>query len=260
MSSYLARIWQCRYFWLSLVKNDLRVRYRRSVLGVGWSLVNPIAMTIVLCTVFHRLWNMEISEYGPFVLSGLTFWAFISTCVLQGCQCFHAGESYIRQHPAPLAIYPLRTVLGASIHFLLSLLVVILLVCYFQGPGNLAVLPAVLPAVVLLFVLGWSIAVLSGFAHVMFPDMQHLLEVGLQILFYATPIFYKDEMLRSRGLGWLIDFNPIAIFVQLLRAPVLYGEVPSPMQYGVAALLAAGFASVAVGALARFERKLIFYL
>jgi len=66
MQGYIASVWRCRYFWLSLVKMDLRTRYRRSVLGLGWSLLHPIAMTVVLCTVFHSLFKMNIVDYGRF--------------------------------------------------------------------------------------------------------------------------------------------------------------------------------------------------
>src|SRR5436190_17576829 len=125
MGSYFADIWRCRYFWLSLVKMDLRTRYRRSVLGLGWSLLHPIAMTIVLCTVFSAIFKAKIEDYGPFVLAGLATWNFLLTSTTQGCQCFFLGESYIRQYPSPLAIFPLRTVLGATVHFLMALVVVL---------------------------------------------------------------------------------------------------------------------------------------
>ena len=122
MVNYLARIWNCRYFWLSLVKIDLRARYRRSILGVGWSLLRPIFMTIILCVVFMRLFRRpDIWSYAPYLLSGLCCWDYVVTATKQGCQCFFAGESYIRQHPAPLAIFPLRVALAETFHFLVAL-------------------------------------------------------------------------------------------------------------------------------------------
>ena len=127
MGSYLAAIWRCRYFWMSLVKMDLRTRYRRSVLGMGWSLLHPIAMTTILCVVFHTVFHQPIREYAPFLLAGLATWNYIVTATLQGCQCFFQGESYIRQYPAPLAVYPLRTALGGTVHFLIALVLVTLL-------------------------------------------------------------------------------------------------------------------------------------
>src|SRR5208283_3346002 len=98
MGTYLADIWRCRYFWLSLVKMDLRTRYRRSVLGLGWSLLHPIAMTTILCIVFQRIFHVDLRDYAPRVLSGLTFWNYLVSVTILGCQCFFHGEAYIRQH------------------------------------------------------------------------------------------------------------------------------------------------------------------
>ena len=105
----------------------MQSRYRRSVLGVGWSLLHPLALTIVVCTVFHSVLQQDVTGYAPFLLAGIATWGFLSSCVLAGCNCFVQGEAYIRQYPAPLAIYPLRSMLGAGFHLLVSLSVVALL-------------------------------------------------------------------------------------------------------------------------------------
>src|SRR5437588_2730972 len=172
MSSYLGAIWRCRYFWMSLVKNDLRTRYRRSILGMGWSLLNPIAMTIVLTLVFTTIIpNNDPKKYALDVLAGLACWNYIRNVTLLGCQCLFQGESYIRQYPAPMAIYPLRTALGETVHFLIALSVVLGLSWYLNGGfANLHTLPLLVPNIVLLFVLGWSLAVLAGFSTVHFHD------------------------------------------------------------------------------------------
>jgi lipopolysaccharide transport system permease protein len=133
MSSYLSAVWQCRHFWLSLVKMDLRTRYRGSILGIGWSLLQPLAMTAILCTVFCKIFQVDISWFGPYLLSGLACWSFVLNATLGGCGCFHQAEAYIRQYPAPLAIYPLRTVLGFTFHFLLALGIVLVMVWGFLG-------------------------------------------------------------------------------------------------------------------------------
>src|SRR5436309_7598014 len=166
MISYFGAIWKCRHFWLALVRLDIRTRYRRSILGLGWSLLHPIAMTTILCIVFHTLFKQPIREFAPYLLAGLATWNYILTTALQGCQCFFQGESYIRQYPAPLAIYPLRTALGAIIHFLIALAVVLALVSYIMWEGvcplpgfTLLTLLSLIPNLILLFLLAWSLAV-----------------------------------------------------------------------------------------------------
>jgi ABC-type polysaccharide/polyol phosphate export permease len=260
MSRYLSAVWKCRYFWLSLVQMDLRNRYRRSALGLGWSLLNPIAMTAVMCIVFPRIMpSINVREYAPMVLVGLCFWNFISATTKQGTQCLILGERYIRQYPAPMAIYPLRLALGSSFHFLMALLVVLVLRFCLIGFSGLASFVSLVPTILMIFILGWSLAVLAGFATAYFPDIEHLSEVGLQILFYATPIIYPTQAILGK-LGWIIRFNPLTTFIELLRAPLLRGEFPDALMFGTAVVSAALFAGMATLTLTRFEKKIIFQL
>jgi ABC-type polysaccharide/polyol phosphate export permease len=268
MTNYLKDIWGCRYFWLSLVKMDLRTRYRRSVLGIGWSLLNPIAMTIILTTVFHAVFKQPIKEYALYLITGLATWQYVLNVSLHGCQCFFLGEQYIRQHPAPLAIYPLRTALGGTVHFIMALGVVLCMAAYFNGgfPRPEAFV-SLLPSILLLFLLGWSLAVLTGSFNVMFQDTQHLAEVGFQILFYATPIMYRLNQLAGDKLDpeknlfvRLMAYNPLVAFLDLIRDPILSNKVPSLGTYGTAILSVSILASAASAMLVKQQKRLIFYL
>ncbi len=260
MSAYVTELWRLRHFWMALVHNDLRNRYRRSVLGLGWSLLQPIAMTAVLCTVFAGVFGVSLREYAPYLLSGLTFWGFLSTTAMSGCQSFIQGESYIRQHRAPLAIYPLRTTLGAGYHFLVGMGVVLLAVSIFSGFTNLLVLLSLVPSLVLLFIFAWSLAVCTGTLHVLFHDTQHLLEIVLQIMFYMTPIMYKPEILVNRNLGWAVKFNPFAVLLDLVRQPLLQGALPSIETMRTSLLIVAIMVAVAACLLRWCERRLVFFL
>jgi ABC-type polysaccharide/polyol phosphate export permease len=260
MLPYLSAVWRCRYFWLSLVKMDLRTRYRGSALGLGWSLLQPIAMTIILCTVFGRLFAQDLREFAPFLMAGLTFWAYISAVTVQGCQCFFTGEAYIRQYPAPMAIYPLRTALAASFHFSLALLMVIVLGGVTHGYNSVWPLVTLLPTCALLLIVGWALATLFGLANVRFRDTNHISEIMLQIAFYLTPVMYPASVLTQRNVGWIMDYNPIVPFLNLLRAPLVYSQVPEFRTFLAAACITAFLATLASFALRSEERKLIFHL
>ena len=293
MGAYLGAMWGCRYFWLSLVKMDLRSRYRGSILGIGWSLLNPIAMTTILCAVFYVWMHADLRFYAPFVFIGMTFWGFFSAVTSQGCGCFFQGESYIRQFPAPIAIYPLRTVLGSGFHFCVGLLLAIIMAfCVGPAPANnlspmkqprveqeaslsaeptstttssrltqLLVMPSLVPTLVLIVLFGWSVAVLFGLLNVRFRDTRHLAEVGLQGLFYLTPIMLDFEKeWAGRRLLIVFQCNPLAPFLKLLREPILYGAVPSLTTYAAAAAVTLVLAGAAMIALKVEERRLIFHL
>lgn len=265
MGKYLLAIWQCRYFWLSLVRMDLRTRYRRSVLGMGWSLLHPIAMTAIICIVFPRFMkfddpNYVLHTYVPSVLAGLACWNYILFVALQGCQCIYQGEMYIRQFPAPIAIFPLRTALGGSIHFLIALILVVTVTGVLQQSVDLLALTSLIPSVILLFVFVWSVALIAGFANVFFNDTQHLAEIGFQILFYATPIIYPPERVEGTRLGRIIQFNPIYGFLKLVRDPIINHHAPSAATYAAACGTMLVFVAAATIILARFQKKLIFKL
>jgi ABC-type polysaccharide/polyol phosphate export permease len=151
-------------------------------------------LTIILCVVFQRLFHRaDVWSFAPYLLAGLACWDYITTATRSGCHCFFQGESYIRQHPAPVAIFPLRTALAETFHFLVGLVVLIGLSWYANGPITLPALASLAPTLVLLFILAWSAALLAGFANVYFQDTQHLCDVGFQIIFYATPIIYDPR-------------------------------------------------------------------
>ncbi len=260
MAAYFRAIWKCRYFWLSLVKMDLRSRYRGSVMGMGWSLLHPIALTIILCSVFSTIFNADIRFYVPFLMAGLTCWNFVMSSSLQGCQCFFQGEAYIRQHPAPMAIYPLRTMLGSGFHFGLAMILVLLAAWGLRGFSNPLALLSLFPTIGLLLVLGWALATLFGLVNVRFRDTNHLGEIGFQTLFYLTPVMYTPDLLQNRHLGALLEWNPLMPFLSLLRQPILDGTFPSPMLFTSAAMIVLVVATAAGLLLRREERRLVFHL
>ncbi len=268
MHAYLAAVWSCRFFWLSLVKMDLRSRYRGSALGIGWSLLHPIAMTTILCIVFRFAFGMDLRTYAPYVFVGMTFWGYFTSVLVQGCGCFFQGEAYIRQFPAPMAIYPLRTVLGSAFHFSIGLLLAIALaLCMGPDPKmessrwmQVLALPSLVPSFVLLLLFGWSVSVLFGLLNVRFRDTHHLAEIGLQGLFYMTPIMIPLDKLEGRRLGLVLQCNPLTAFLNLLREPILYGHVPTLTMYAIAGAIVLVVVGAAMIALKIEERRLIFHL
>src|SRR5436309_97271 len=120
-ADYGYRVFKLRHFWFSLVRNDIQNRYRRSFLGIAWSLARPLGMTIVLSIVFKGM-PLDPNQYvtldmlTPFIFLGITLWQFLVESMSAGCNAFRGGAPFIRQQPIPLAIFPLRTVLASAIH------------------------------------------------------------------------------------------------------------------------------------------------
>lgn len=258
---YLGRIWKLRYFWFSLVGNDLRNRYKRSFLGIFWSLVRPLAMTTILCLVFAKLFNVEVADYAPFLLLGMLTWQFFTESLMQGCNSFGLGSAYIRQQNVPLAIFPLRTVLGSGFHALIALGMALLITLYFRGSLDPLSLLYLIPAIIFLFFFGWCLAILSGIMHTHFPDTHHLLEISLQILFYMTPILYQPSSIQNRAkMLMVVEWNPLTSVLALVRTPILEGTAPAGEHILVSLLFLAVVATAAVLLLRKLERTLIFWI
>jgi lipopolysaccharide transport system permease protein len=264
MPGRIATVWRFRHFWLSLAGMDLRVRYRRSVLGIGWSLLNPIVMTVVFCVAFST-WtgNGDWRTAAPFYLTGLAVWDFIKHSAVQGSLTFPRNEPYIRQSPIPLAVYTLRTSLGTAVHFGIALAVAVVAIGVLHPSDHLTslyALWAVVPAALLLLLFCWAVSTLCAVANVYFHDTQHLAEVGLSIGFFLTPIIYAKERLVERGLGFVADLNPAVAFLDVIREPLLSGTPPTAVAFAKAAGLTFAAVTAAVAVLARFERRVVFHL
>jgi ABC-type polysaccharide/polyol phosphate export permease len=260
MRAYFASIWECRNFWFSLVVNDLQLRYRRSALGVGWSLLYPLASAIVLGAVFHVIFHQPVREYLPFLLCGLAAWSFVTGVATEGCSSYISAENDIRQHPLPIAVYPLRTTLGTMIHFLIALVLVVILKLGLQGLSKPPEMFSLTLGILLLFVFGWVVAILTGFLNVAFRDTQHILGIVFQIWFYVTPIIYPASSISSTSIGWVLAINPLTPFVDLIREPMLEGRPASLACYGAAVLITLVVGAAAVLTLGAQQRRVIFYL
>ncbi|QEL16107.1 ABC transporter permease [Limnoglobus roseus] len=262
MIQHLKQVWQFRYFWGSLVQLDFRNRYRRSLLGIGWSMLNPLAMTVVFCIAFGTIMGVaDWRDFAPFLLAGLAVWNFIKESLLYGCDAFVRGESYIRQAPLPFSIYPLRIVLGTFIHFMISLVLVVVTVMVLKGSTDVLYrLVAVIPAVLLLVVFCWSIATISAFAGAYFHDTKHLVEIGTQLLFFLTPIMYKPTLVVEKIGPWMLDLNPAAQFLMVISHPLADGSPVPPDAYFVLTTLTTALFGLACCTMAWLQKRLIFQL
>jgi lipopolysaccharide transport system permease protein len=258
--NYWQQVWNSRHFLFFLCQLDFRNRYRRTVLGIGWSLMNPICMMIVLCTVFHQIFNYPIRDHAPFVMAGVCIWTFLSASILEGCNCIYGGEKYIRSIPMPMGIYPLRVTIGLFFQFLIVLALTVLITLVLRGYEDPIVLLALLPSLVVLFFFSWAMGVLFGFANVYFPDTTQIASVFLQILFYLTPVFYPPGLIRISLVQTCLRYNPFAALVSIVREPLVFDQLPPLENYAYAVAVTALAVFLAVRLLAKCERTLIFHL
>jgi len=243
-----------------LARLDVLRRYTATMLGLVWAVLSPLLMSAVIGIVFSNLFGMPLREFLPYVFLNLTLWAFFAACVDSGAIAFLAAEGYIKQiAKVSFYTYPLRMVLAAFFTLLLGLIAVAVVVVLLGGRVSAMWLLAV-PGLLSWLAFGFAVCTLSAVLNTALRDFQYLQTVGVQALFYATPIMFPTLLLVQHDLGWLLTWNPIYHLMMLIRVPILYNDVPELSHYVASALSLSFFMSCAVFAMRIARPRLVFWL
>jgi ABC-2 type transport system permease protein len=242
----------------NIVSRDLKVRYRRSVLGILWTILAPLLSMTVMWAVFQYALQVKIPNYPVYILSGIITWNLFVQSSTAGAASILNNSALLSKLRLPRVIFPLSAVVNNLVNFGFAVVAFVLVVLITRAPlhGEMRLLPLVLIPL-LLFAAGWSMLVSS--LCVFFRDLQYMLDIGLQAVFYLTPILYDPKSLPAKA-SWIVQVNPIAKFIHLVRNALYSGEWPDPQTYMVA--LAMGVFMFLVGwvAFQRLQRKFIYWL
>ncbi len=220
-----------------LVIRDIKLLYKRSVLGLAWTMINPILQLIVFSFVFQSVLNVGIDQYASFAFTGLLIWTWSQSALFQATGLITGNRPLIRQPRFPSAILPIVTVTTGWIHFVLALPV--LMVFLLMDGVKLQPIVLLLPIIMALqFVLTVSFAYPLAALNVVFRDTQHTLGVLLQLLMYLSPIFYQADMVPELFQP-LYSLNPMVPLIAAYRAILLEGKSPSWISLGVLSLVTA---------------------
>ena len=233
-----------------LIGRDLRARYRGTVLGFMWSLVNPLILMAIYVLVFSVYMRMDMDDYPVFLLSGLLAWYGFAAGLEAATGSVLASAGMIKNSSLPPNVFPLVAVGSQLVHFLLSLpLLVILLILFGRAPSlSIAILPLL---IVLQGVLTYGIALILSASACRFRDILHLVPNVLMILFFLTPILYSASMIPERFRA-LVDWNPLAHLMQSYQQILYAGQPPALHSVGIVA--ASALVAWVVGSL-YFDRR-----
>ena len=211
-----------------LVVRDLKLRYKRSVLGLAWTLVNPLVQLLVLSFIFRTVLPLDIPNYPSFLFTGLLAWNWFQLSLYSSTGAIVDNRELVRRPGFPVTVLPMVTVASYFIHFLLAL--PILLAFLVLSGIRLSSAALLLPAIwAVQFVLTLSWAYLVAALHVTFRDTQHLLGIALMLGFYLTPIFYDASILPSR-YAWRYGLNPVAVLLNAYRELLIFGRLPDGLR------------------------------
>ena len=260
MINYLKQIYKSRYFWIHLSFADLRAKYRRSVLGVFWSLLQPLGLTLLLSFVMGKLFNSPITDYAPYVFSGIILWEYIVSSAVSGSHTFINAEGYIKQVSHPLCIYTLRSALSALINLLLAFMGFIVWVLVWKPQNFGFTWLHLIPAFLILFGIGFVFGTITAFINTKFRDFQQMLVLLLQALWYVSPVFFEPKLFSSVKAEYLIEWNPVYHILNLFRAPMLDGIAPTLNDYIFSLGTLIVMLLISVWYIIKDEKKIIFYL
>ncbi len=240
MSDLKAQFKKDWFILRSLVSKDFKLKYRRSALGVLWSVLNPLLMMIVLTAVFSTVFRFQIENFALYLILGQTLFGLMSDATSGAMSSIIDSSSLIKKIRINKILFPLEKVAFALVNFVISLIAVVAVMIFFQVVPtlNLLFLPLLLLYV---FAFSLGLGLLIAALSVFFRDVMHLWSVVLTAWTYATPLFYPIEILPD-FLAPLMQFNPMYHYVTYFREIALWGMTPSLEQN----LICIGFAAAAL--------------
>jgi ABC-type polysaccharide/polyol phosphate export permease len=218
--------WAQRQLWGHLGWQDIKQRYRRSVLGPIWITISMAVTAIALGILYAGLFDNDLAVQLPNILVGFIVWGFISGCILEGADVFIANEGLIKHLPSPLSVHVYRLVWRQTLLFGHNMIVYLVMLLVFPQPLHWTVV-FVVPAFALLMVNGVWVALLLGIVTTRFRDLNPITQSIVQLMFFLTPIvwIYEDFLNSSNPAiaerARLAEFNPFLHFVEIVRCPLL---------------------------------------
>jgi ABC-type polysaccharide/polyol phosphate export permease len=243
-------------FWLTMAWVDIRGRYRRTLLGPFWSVLNSVFFICILATVYSVLWKTELTTFLPFVAAGYFVWNFFSISITECSGTFHANAETLKTMPLPPMALLVRVIVRNLMVFAHNLVVFFIIALLLGQPLHL--IPLAVPGLLMVAVTALGIGTALAFLCSRYRDFEQITQSVLQVLFFVSPILWQEKQLPPSA-KWLADANPIYYLLKIARDPLL-GTVP-PLYVYVGALLAM-LAAVALGVsiYVRFRGRLAYWL
>lgn len=247
-----------RFLIKQLVSRDFKAKYKRSILGVFWSFLNPLLTMIVQYIVFSNLFRFDIPYYPVYLLSGIIVFNYFSEACGMALTSIIGNATLITKVYVPKYIYPLTRILSSLVNLLISMIPLII-VTMLSGlhPTKAYLLIPLMLVCLAMFCLG--LGMLLSAAMVFFRDIQFLWGVLTMIWMYLTPIFYPESILPEQ-VAWVLKVNPLYYFINFLRSCVIDGVSPEPVVYIQCFLISLCVLAVGAWVFKKSQDKFVLYL
>lgn len=242
--------------WNLLAFQDIRQRYRRSILGPFWITLSTLVSIIALAVVYTRIFKAPINEYMPFLAVGFIMWSFISTLVMESCGVFIGAEGLIKQINIPFGVHVMRMVWRNIITLAHHSVVIVLVLVYFGVAPTIQLLYLPL-SLFLVLTTGVFTGYLLGAICARFRDVAPIVASLMQVVFYVTPVIWYSSLLK--GNEWLLEINPFFHYLEILRAPIL-GEAVQYDSFKICILITIFTGVLSMLFMSRFKKRIAYWL
>ena len=244
------------WMWSALAYQDIKLRYRGSLLGPFWITFTNLVLLVAMGTIYAALFKMETSTYIPYLMTGLLAWQFLSTVITEGCSTFTAAQDVIQQVPLPFSIQAYRTVYRNLIVLAHNAVIIPFGLILFGVPVNWRVLE-IIPALLVLCVNGLWISLLLGTISTRFRDVPPIVANAVQVVFFVTPIFWPIDAVGRWKL--LLMLNPAFAAIDVVRGPLL-GEATSPLSWPILFICTVVGGTLGLGFFVRFRERIAYWI
>lgn len=211
-----------KYLLFELVKKNIKLKYRRSYLGILWTLVEPLLTMIVLTLVFGTLFGKDDRTYPVYILCGRLLYSFFSSASKAGLKAVSGNAAMIKKVYVPKYIYVVAAIISNFVTFVISLVVLVGVAAVLRVEPTWHIVEGLIPLVIL-FVMTLGIGLILATLNVFFRDIEYIWSVLTMLIMYASAIFYTTERVINTGNGWVFNVNPIYMCIANFRNAVLYG-------------------------------------
>lgn len=247
-------IWAYRELFMVLALRDIRVRYKQALLGAAWAVVRPLAQMLIFTLLFGKLAKIpsEGAPYPVFVFAGLLSWMFFSTAVSSSANALVSSANLVSKVYFPRLILPAASIGAATMDFLVSLALLLLLMLWYGQAWSVSMLLA--PVFIIgMLTLAIGIGTLLSAISVTYRDVAQLVPFLVQLWMFATPVIYPASFIPEQW-RWLLLLNPMTGYTEAFRACVLGQAIPWGM-VGISALASAIFLVIGVAYFQRVEQR-----
>ena len=237
----------------SNVKKEIRGKYKGSFLGILWSFVNPLLMTLVYALVFPFILRSSEPHYVTYLVIGILPWNFFTTVISQGTFVVLANAGIIKKVYFPREILPISVATSGLINFFIQCLIIAIFLL-FSGIGYSPYI-IFLPFIILIqYVLLMGIVFITSAVNVYIRDLEYIVNFIVTMLFYATPILYSADLFKNSSISFIFKINPMAYIIDAYRDIFYYQQMPNLLALGIVFAICVGIFFIGLATFRKLEK------